>query len=120
MNKLHAQFPSARFIGLSLGSHGQLEYYRQFLDASQHSPPSTPVHAISYHLYVDGGSENDTSRLLPLFLARVDEFVQEVEQVEQIRQELRPAAHTFINEIGCAYGGPVRPTDRQRVGTCSP
>ena len=37
-----------------MGSHNQFDYYSNFLNRSNHHPPTVPIDGISYHQYVIG------------------------------------------------------------------
>ena len=78
--------------------HDDFDRYRYFLNHSNHAS-NIPLDMISYHLYATCDSRTDPSSY-EQFFARVDTFLFEVEQIEEIRKALSPETKTNINELG--------------------
>lgn len=87
----------AAIVVVFLG-HDDFERYRYFLNHSNHAS-NIPLDMISYHLYATCDSRTDPSSY-EQFFARVDTFLFEVEQIEEIRKALSPETKTTINELG--------------------
>ncbi|ETO34712.1 hypothetical protein RFI_02382 [Reticulomyxa filosa] len=91
-----------QFMGLALAYHNEWNWYSYFLNKSNHNPQDTPIDYISFHFYASCNSRTDPEDYEQFFPA-VDTFVQEVQQIIQIRDELSPSTKLDIDEIGVFF-----------------
>ncbi|CAF1540121.1 unnamed protein product, partial [Didymodactylos carnosus] len=98
IQKYADQEKKIKFVGLALGGHGRYDYYRYFLNSSNHRP-GIPLDWISYHFYAGSSSRTDPATY-EQFFPQTDNFVEEVKEIEKIRLSLSPSTRTYIDEIG--------------------
>lgn len=102
-----------KFVGLALAGHREFEFYRYFLNSSNHQA-DIPLDYISYHFYASCSLRTDPSSY-ESFFAQADDFKEEVSEIEAIRTLLSPATKTTIDEIGVILpddntaGAPIPP-----------
>ncbi|CAF4426025.1 unnamed protein product [Rotaria sp. Silwood2] len=94
----HTNNTQMKYVGLSLGGHNEFEWYRYFLNHSNHAP-NIPLDMIAYHFYAWSESRTDPLDYEALF-EQLDTFTFEVEQIEEIRKSLSPETRTTIDELG--------------------
>ncbi|CAF4871721.1 unnamed protein product, partial [Rotaria sp. Silwood1] len=94
----HTNNYDMKYVGMALGGHNEFDWYRYFLNHSNHAP-DIPLDMISYHFYASA-----SSRINPKdyeeFFSQLDTFTFEVEQIEEIRKILSPETRTTIDELG--------------------
>eukprot|EP00241_Pyramimonas_parkeae_P000840 CAMPEP_0114228412 /NCGR_PEP_ID=MMETSP0058-20121206/2327_1 /TAXON_ID=36894 /ORGANISM="Pyramimonas parkeae, CCMP726" /LENGTH=567 /DNA_ID=CAMNT_0001339353 /DNA_START=154 /DNA_END=1857 /DNA_ORIENTATION=+ len=109
---LSSLMPDTKFLGMSLQYHYEYDAFRYFLNSSNHNltalaskgsydPDAPLVQGISYHQYPKG-SGSSLAKLSQDYFSAQDAFVDEVKNIEQIRNAFSPRTATFINEVGCA------------------
>jgi len=81
-----------------VAGHDQYDWYRYFLNHSNHAP-DIPLDMISYHFYAWGHSRTDPKDW-ESFFSQLDSFTFEIEQIEEIRKILSPETRTTIDELG--------------------
>ncbi|CAF5132175.1 unnamed protein product, partial [Rotaria sp. Silwood1] len=94
----HTNNYDMKYVGMALGGHNEFDWYRYFLNHSNHAP-DIPLDIISYHFYALGNSRTDPKDW-ESFFGQLDTFTFEVEQIEEIRKILSPETRTTINELG--------------------
>lgn len=104
---IHRVSPQTKFVGLALADAHHLDYFNYFLDPKNHRP-GIPLDMISYHFY---GSPADAIAAHWQFFAEADRFVQNVRQIEAIRQRLSPSTKSTIDEIGVILPNDNGPVD---------
>lgn len=90
--------PRMRFVGMALAFHKEWNWYEYFLNRSNHRP-GIPLDMISYHFYGSPSSRTDVNSYLTIF-READGFIEEVAQIQAIRQRLSPHTSTTIDEVG--------------------
>lgn len=92
--------PETKFVGMSLASETNPEWFEYFLNPANHRP-GVPLEGISYHFYARPSSTDQ----LPdgwqySFFDQAEGFLDRVRYIESIRKRLAPGVFTQINEIG--------------------
>ncbi|CAF4022303.1 unnamed protein product, partial [Rotaria sp. Silwood1] len=94
----HTNNYDMKYVGMALGGHNEFDWYRYFLNHSNHAP-DIPLDMISYHFYALANSRTDPKDW-EIFFSQLDTFTFEVEQIEEIRKILSPETRTTIDELG--------------------
>lgn len=92
--------PETKFIGLSLASQNNPEWFEYFLNPLNHSP-DVHIEGISYHFYAKPDFKGQTLDYYQYsFFNKADAFLQSVRFIESIKNRFAPQSFTMINEIG--------------------
>ncbi|CAF3904950.1 unnamed protein product [Rotaria sordida] len=94
----HTNNYDMKYVGMALGGHNKFNWYRYFLNHSNHAP-DIPLDMISYHFYA-GAKSRTNPKDYEAFFSQLDNFTLEIEQIEEIRKLLSPETRTTINEVG--------------------
>ncbi|CZS92068.1 hypothetical protein WAI453_000064 [Rhynchosporium graminicola] len=96
---IHKVSPDTKFVGLALGDNSKdMKYFESFLNPANHKP-GTPIDFVSYHFYGMPSVASSESQAAQSF-AQTDEFIVDVERIEEIRKRLSPSTRSTLNEIG--------------------
>ncbi|PRP83305.1 hypothetical protein PROFUN_09517 [Planoprotostelium fungivorum] len=90
--------PSMKFVGMALSGHYEWNWYKYFLNQSNHQP-GVPI-----------GVRNNLT-IYNQFFSDADNFVQEVKQIIVIRDKLNPEVKLSADEVGVILPGDNTPTD---------
>jgi hypothetical protein len=96
---IHKINPRTKFVGLSMATStpDALEY---FLNRGNHAR-GIPLDIISYHNYSFSWNPSDgPDQWQYSFFSQADDFVREIDFIENIRKRLSPSTRTAINETG--------------------
>jgi hypothetical protein len=96
---IHAVSPQTKFVGLALAFPKNLSYFEYFLDHKNHKP-GTPLDMISYHFYASPKMGETADGWQNTFFTQATNFLDNVRQIEAIRQRLSPETKTTIDELG--------------------
>jgi len=90
-----------KFLGPSLAganSHNSQAWFGYFLNSSNHNPPSTPVEAISFHMY--GKCENNTAAGMEPIFPATDAKLDSLRTIQGLKERLRPNVELHLTESG--------------------
>jgi hypothetical protein len=90
------------FFGMALSGHHEWNWWNTFLDPSNHASDVRDALAngyASFHFYASPSSRTNVSTY-PEVWAQVEDFVQEVDQILALRDQLSPTTKLAVNEAG--------------------
>jgi len=83
---------------LALAYHKQWQWYRTFLNHSNHAP-GIPLDVVSFHFYASCDNRTNPNSYLQFF-PQADDFIDEVDTIIAIRNELSPETRLDSDEMG--------------------
>ncbi|KAK0108098.1 hypothetical protein ONS95_002919 [Cadophora gregata] len=96
---VHKVSPETKFVGLALGDNSRdMSYFETFLDPANHKP-GIPIDFVSYHFYGMPSVSTSDGEAAQAF-AQTDQFIMDVQSIEEIRKRLSPNTRSTLNEIG--------------------
>ncbi len=88
-----------RFAGLALEGHNEWDWWRTFLNASNHAKTAPTPAIASFHFYAAPPSRGEPALWGSMF-DQADDFVQECEGIVRVRDELSPTTALDVDEMG--------------------
>ena len=79
-------------------------FMRPLLDPANHSPRETPLDALTFHQYAV--CENNTAQGLESIFPGTRRQISSLQQVQAVRDKLRPGAELHLTESGIVCNGP--------------
>lgn len=108
-NRDGAPRPATKYMSASWGGmgsarsvHAEVGY---FLNASNHNPPTTPVDAVSFHIYAQ--CDNNTAAGMEAVFPNTDAKIAGVVAATQLKQQLRPDVELHLTESGILCNAPT-------------
>ena len=90
------------FVGMALAGHREWNYWKGFLTPSNHDPDVRDAIAngmASFHWYGRISSRTNLSTFVEPF-SQLPKFLEEIDQIIDIRNELSPNTQLALNEVG--------------------
>lgn len=91
------------FVGLALESETNLDFFSEYLNASNHAEGTT-LDWISYHRYAIGSTRTNITQWETDFFPNYDQFFGVIENIQKIRSTLSPSTKTTMDEVGVILG----------------
>lgn len=88
-----------RFAGLALEGHNEWDWWRTFLNASNHAKTAPTPAIATFHFYAAPPSRGEPALWGSMF-DQADGFVQECEGIVKVRDELSPTTALDVDEMG--------------------
>jgi hypothetical protein len=88
-----------RFAGLALEGHNEWDWWRTFLNASNHAHTAPTPAIATFHFYAQPPSRGEPA-LWGVVFDQADGFIQECEAILKVRDELSPSTALDVDEMG--------------------